>query len=468
MSAIIEPDKKNFRDRITTIEDDGSRKWIFAKQPKGSLYNLRSLFSVFYLIIFFTLPLLQYKGEPLFMLNVVQRKFILFGLHFGVQDLIVFGMAMLTGVVFIVLFTVVFGRLFCGWACPQTIFMEMVFRRIEYWIDGDSQQQRALNKAPWDSYKISKRMAKYAIFLLISFLIANTFLAYIIGLPELKKIISEPVTQHIPGFTAISLFTMAFFTVYAFLREQICIVACPYGRLQGVMLDKKSIVVAYDYLRGEPRGKAKEQATTQGDCIDCKACVTVCPTGIDIRNGTQLECINCTACIDACNAIMYKIEKPQGLIRYASETNIADRVKTTITPRILAYSAVLVALLGLLSFTFLSHSVVDVSILRTPGQFYQENTDTTISNLYNFKVANKKNQDLHIHIKLLNQEGAIQFIGHEAIIIPPGEEKQGQLFVIIPNRSIHNKKMPLAIGIYDSSKLIKTIHTTFMAPVNAQ
>jgi cytochrome c oxidase accessory protein FixG len=468
MSAIIEPDKKNFRDRITTIEDDGSRKWIFAKQPKGSLYNLRSLFSVFYLIIFFTLPLLQYKGEPLFMLNVVQRKFILFGLHFGVQDLIVFGMAMLTGVVFIVLFTVVFGRLFCGWACPQTIFMEMVFRRIEYWIDGDSQQQRALNKAPWDSYKISKRMAKYAIFLLISFLIANTFLAYIIGLPELKKIISEPVTQHIPGFTAISLFTMAFFTVYAFLREQICIVACPYGRLQGVMLDKKSIVVAYDYLRGEPRGKAKEQATTQGDCIDCKACVTVCPTGIDIRNGTQLECINCTACIDACNAIMLKIEKPQGLIRYASETNIADRVKTTITPRILAYSAVLVALLGLLSFTFLSHSVVDVSILRTPGQFYQENTDTTISNLYNVKVANKKNQDLHIHIKLLNQEGAIQFIGHEAIIIPPGEEKQGQLFVIIPNRSIHNKKMPLAIGIYDSSKLIKTIHTTFMAPVNAQ
>lgn len=468
MSAIIEPDKKNFRDRITTIEDDGSRKWIFAKQPKGSLYNLRSLFSVFYLIIFFTLPLLQYKGEPLFMLNVVQRKFILFGLHFGVQDLIVFGMAMLTGVVFIVLFTVVFGRLFCGWACPQTIFMEMVFRRIEYWIDGDSQQQRALNKAPWDSYKISKRMAKYAIFLLISFLIANTFLAYIIGLPELKKIINEPITQHISGFAAISLFTLAFFTVYAFLREQICIVACPYGRLQGVMLDKKSIVVAYDYLRGEPRGKAKEQATTQGDCIDCKACVTVCPTGIDIRNGTQLECINCTACIDACNAIMYKIEKPQGLIRYASETNIADRVKTTITPRILAYSAVLVALLGLLSFTFLSHSVVDVSILRTPGQFYQENSDTTISNLYNFKVANKKNQDLHIHIKLLNQDGAIQLIGHEAITIPPGEEKQGQLFVIIPNRSIHNKKMPLAIGIYDSSKLIKTIHTTFMAPVNAQ
>ena len=468
MSAIIEPDKKNFRDRITTVEDDGSRKWIFAKQPQGSLYNLRSLFSVFYLIVFFTLPLLQYKGEPLFMLNVVQRKFILFGLHFGVQDLIVFGMAMLTGVVFIVLFTVVFGRLFCGWACPQTIFMEMVFRRIEYWIDGDRQQQLALHKAPWDNYKISKRIAKYAIFFLISFLIANTFLAYIIGLPELKKIISESITQHIPGFAAILLFTGAFFAVYAFLREQICIVACPYGRLQGVMLDKKSIVVAYDYLRGEPRGKTKDQSTTHGDCIDCKACVSVCPTGIDIRNGTQLECINCTACIDACNAIMDKIEKPQGLIRYASEANIADRVKTKITPRIVAYSAVLIVLLGLLSFTFLSHSVVDASILRTPGQFYQENTDSTISNLYNFKVANKKNNNLHIQIKLLNQEGSIQLIGHEAIIIPPGEEKQGQLFVIIPNRSIHNKKMPLSIGIYDSSKLVKTINTTFMAPVNSK
>ncbi len=468
MSAIIEPDKENFRDRITTIQDDGSRKWIFAKQPNGRLYNLRSMFSIVYLVLFFTLPLLQYKGEPLFMLNVVQRKFILFGLHFGVQDLIVFGMAMLSGVVFVVLFTVVFGRLFCGWACPQTIFMEMVFRRIEYWIDGDSQQQRALNKAPWDSYKISKRMAKYAIFLLISFLIANTFLAYIIGLPELKKIINEPITQHISGFAAISLFTIAFFTVYAFLREQICIVACPYGRLQGVMLDKKSIVVAYDYIRGEPRGKMKEQTASHGDCIDCKACVTVCPTGIDIRNGTQLECINCTACIDACNAIMQKIEKPQGLIRYASEANIAHRVKTTITPRILAYSAVLMALLGLLSFTFLSHSVVDVSILRTPGQFYQENSDTSISNLYNFKVANKKNENLHIAIKLLNQDGSIQLIGHEAITIPPGEEKQGQLFVIIPNRSIHNKKMPLTIGIYDGSTSIKTINTTFMAPVNVK
>ncbi|MGI9190998.1 MAG: cytochrome c oxidase accessory protein CcoG [Chitinophagaceae bacterium] len=468
MSAIIEPDKQNFRDRITTVEDDGSRKWIFAKQPKGRLYNLRSIFSIFYLVIFFTLPLLQYKGEPLFMLNVVERKFILFGLHFGVQDLIVFGMAMLTGVVFIVLFTVVFGRLFCGWACPQTIFMEMVFRRIEYWIDGDMQQQRALDKAPWDSYKISKRIAKYAIFYLISFLIANTFLAYIIGLPALRKIISEPLSEHVTGFAALILFSGAFFAVYAFLREQICIVACPYGRLQGVMLDKKSIVVAYDHVRGEPRGKLKDQSTHHGDCIDCKACVNVCPTGIDIRNGTQLECINCTACIDACNVIMVKIDKPEGLIRYASEANIVDRVKTKITPRIMAYSVVLIILLGLLSFTFSSHSVVDVSILRTPGQFYQENTDGTISNLYNFKVANKKGTPMHVHIKLENQAGEIKLIGHEAIVVEPGAEKQGQLFVLIPTTQIHNKKMPLSIGIYDSLTLVKTINTTFMAPVNSK
>lgn len=466
MSAIIEPDKENFRDRITTVEEDGSRKWIFAKQPKGRYYNRRTIVSVFYLLLFFALPLIQYHGEPLVMLNVVERKFILFGLHFGVQDLIVFGLGMLTFVVFIVLFTVIFGRLFCGWACPQTIFMEMVFRRIEYWIEGDMQQQRAIAKAPWDQSKITKRAFKYIVFFLISFLIANTFLAYIIGLPALRTIVTEPLSQHIVGFISLLLFTTAFFVVYTFLREQICIVACPYGRLQGVMLDKNSIVVAYDYVRGEPRGKmTKTSEHPKGDCIDCKACVHVCPTGIDIRNGTQLECINCTACIDACDQIMDKIGKDRGLIRYASDNNIIQNTKLKLSPRIIAYSIVLVALLALLAFTFAGHSVVDASILRTPGQFYQENVDGTISNLYNFKVANKQSKPLHMKLTMSHKEGQIKIIGSDDISIPPGGEKQGQLFIIIPQQKITEKKMPLEIIIWDDQKQIKTITTTFMAPV---
>lgn len=467
MSAIIEPDQHNFRDSLSMLEADGSRKWIFAKKPKGSLYNKRTIASIVYLIIFFGLPWLQYHNEPLFMLNVVTRKFIIFGLHFGVQDLIVFGLAMLTFVVFVVLFTVVFGRLFCGWACPQTIFMEMVFRKIEYWIDGDAQQQRNLAKSEWNSKKIFKRSFKYVIFFLVSFAIANTFLAYIIGLPELKKIITEPVSEHLLGLLILLAFTGVFFSVYAFLREQICIVACPYGRLQGVMLDKKSIVVAYDYKRGEPRGKMNkhDEPQTHGDCIDCFACVAVCPTGIDIRNGTQLECINCTACIDACNDIMKKVHKPTGLIRYASEENILTKRKTKITPRIIAYSAVLIILLGVLSFTFLSHSVIDASILRTAGQFYQEHNDNTISNLYNFKVANKRGTPMNIHFVLNHHEGKIQIIGKNEIIVPPGEEQQGQLFIFMPNGTIHKKNEKVKVDIYDGNELVQTISTTFMAPL---
>lgn len=467
MSAIIDPDRQNFRDTITTVEEDGSRKWIFAKKPKGFYYSLRSFLSWFYLLVFFGLPWLKYEGESLFMLNVIKRKFIIFGLHFGVQDLIVFGIAMLTMVVFIVLFTVVFGRLFCGWACPQTIFMEMVFRKVEYLIDGDAQQQRSLAKAPWDAAKIFKRVLKYVLFYLIALAISHTFLAYIIGIDEVRLIMTEPLTKHIVGFFAMLIFSFAFFVVYAFFREQICIVACPYGRLQGVLLDKNSIVVAYDYQRGEPRGKMlKDNPSAQGDCIDCKACVHVCPTGIDIRNGTQLECVNCTACIDACDDIMKKIQKPLGLIRYASENNISKGVKTNwFSSRIIAYSVVLVILLGLLTFTFLSHSSIDASVLRTPGQFYQENTDGTISNLYNFNVSNKKNQPLKLEFKMLNLDATIKMIGNPDITIPGEEEKRGQFFVILPKGKAPASKTTLEIGIYGNGELLKKQSTTFMAPV---
>lgn len=467
MSAIIDPDRQNFRDTITTVEEDGSRKWIFAKKPKGFYYSLRSFLSWFYLLVFFGLPWLKYEGESLFMLNVIKRKFIIFGLHFGVQDLIVFGIAMLTMVVFIVLFTVVFGRLFCGWACPQTIFMEMVFRKVEYLIDGDAQQQRSLAKAPWDAAKIFKRVLKYVLFYLIALAISHTFLAYIIGIDEVRLIMTEPLTKHIVGFFAMVIFSFAFFVVYAFFREQICIVACPYGRLQGVLLDKNSIVVAYDYQRGEPRGKMlKDNPSAQGDCIDCKACVHVCPTGIDIRNGTQLECVNCTACIDACDDIMKKIQKPLGLIRYASENNISKGVKTNwFSSRIIAYSVVLVILLGLLTFTFLSHSSIDASVLRTPGQFYQENTDGTISNLYNFNVSNKKNQPLKLEFKMLNLDATIRMIGNPDITIPGEEEKRGQFFVILPKGKAPASKTTLEIGIYGNGELLKKQSTTFMAPV---
>lgn len=249
-----------FRDSVATINSKGERNFIYPKKPKGKFYTRRSLFTFFYLVIFITLPFLKYKGNPLFMINIVERKFIIFGMVFWPQDFFIFGIGMLTFIVFIILFTVVFGRIFCGWACPQTIFMEMIFRKIEYWIDGDAAQQRNLKKSAWTAEKIKKRILKFIAFYAVSFIIANFFLAYIIGMDNLINYIHHPL-ENIGAFFSLIGFTTVFFFVYWWFREQVCIVVCPYGRLQGVLLDKNSIVVAYDYKRGEKRGKfnAKKQ-----------------------------------------------------------------------------------------------------------------------------------------------------------------------------------------------------------------
>lgn len=291
--------EETFRDSVATITAEGKRSWIYPKKPKGKLYNARTIVSYFLLAIFFGMPWIKIDGHPFMLLNVIERKFVLFGIAFFPQDFFLFVLAMLTFVVFIALFTALFGRLWCGWTCPQTVFMEMVFRKIEYWIEGDAMQQKALDKRKWDSYKAKRKIAKHTIFFLIAFIISNTFLAYIISVDEWKKIASEGVGQHMVGFVSILVFSGVFYGVYARFREQVCIVVCPYGRLQGALMDPNSVIVAYDYKRGEPRGKLTRKNETLGDCIDCNQCQMVCPSGIDIRNGTQLECIGCTACIDA-------------------------------------------------------------------------------------------------------------------------------------------------------------------------
>ncbi len=253
----------SFRDSVATITSEGKRNFIFPKKPKGRYYRLRTWFSLAYLVIFFTLPFIKYQDHPLFMFNIFERKFILFGMVFWPQDFFIFGLGMLTFIVFIILFTAVFGRAFCGWACPQTVFMEMVFRKVEYWIDGDFTRQKLLKKMPWNAEKIRKRTAKFIAFYIISFLISNFFLAYIIGMDDLIKYISSPAS-HLGTFLSLVAFSTVFFCVYWWFREQVCIVVCPYGRLQGVLLDKNSIVVAYDYKRGDPRGKVKKPLGGEG------------------------------------------------------------------------------------------------------------------------------------------------------------------------------------------------------------
>lgn len=456
---------ENFRDSVATIDKQGKRVWIFPQKPNGKLYNLRTLASVAYLIIFFGLPFIKYQGEPLFLFNVLERKFILFGMIFWPQDFFLFGLGMLVFILFIVVFTVVFGRVFCGWACPQTIFMEMIFRKIEYWIEGDFNKQKLLSKQSWSKEKILKRGSKLLVFFLISFIIACTFLSYLVGVDEIKRYITEGLGAHIGGFVSLIIFTAIFFGVYAWFREQVCIVVCPYGRLQGVLLDKNSIVVAYDYIRGEPREKFhKNEKRTTGDCVDCHHCVNVCPTGIDIRNGTQLECINCTACIDACNHVMEKVGLQKGLIRYDSESGIAQKQKLKITKRIIGYSVVLLALVTLEAFLLITRSDLDITVMRTPGQLYQEQSENRISNLYNIKLINKTRNNIPVTFKLESVPGEVKLVGKEILV---GQESyaEAEFFIILDRQIVKSRKTELVLGVYSGDKKIKNINTNFLGPI---
>jgi cytochrome c oxidase accessory protein FixG len=461
-----EPTTENFRDRIATVDESGKRKWIFAHQPKGRFYNIRSILSWFYFLVFFGLPFIQIDGRPLFLFNIPNAKFIIFGKVFWPQDFFIFGMTMITFVFFIILFTAAFGRLFCGWACPQTNFMEMMFRKVEYLILGNAQKQQALQKAPWTAAKTFKVALKHIAFYFLSFIIANFFLAYIIGIKDLEKIIVEPITEHMVGFSSILVFSAVFYAVYAFFREQACTVVCPYGRLQSVLLDKNSMIVAYDYKRGEPRGNAKKhQDQDLGDCIDCHQCVRVCPTGIDIRNGVQMECVGCTACIDACNDVMIKIDKPKGLIRYASENTIASGEPLHYTTRMKLYTGLCLLVLGILSVILFTRKDIDATIMRTPGQLFQERGTDSISNLYNIKVVNKTVDPVDLSIRLQDGKGKIEIIGKPYIPIEKEGQGSGSFFVVLPNTHIKNRKTELVLDLYEGEKKITSMKTNFLGPV---
>lgn len=497
LDKVIE-DNEEYRDHIATVDQAGKRIWLYPKKPAGRFYNARAWVSFAFIVIFLTMPFIRIDGEQFLQFNILERRFVLFGLVFTPQDFHLFVLAMLTFIVFIILFTVVYGRLFCGWVCPQTVFMEMFFRKIEYWIEGDGNEQRKLDNGPWTPEKIRKKALKHAIFFAIAVVVSNYFLAYIIGMDQVLNIVTQPVGQNLGGFIAMLVFSGIFYGVFARLREQVCTTICPYGRLQGVLLVQDSIVVAYDHLRGEPRGKLKKEkpaepptpaqygdpvqqiremvstgssvarnsapAAKSGDCIDCKLCIAVCPTGIDIRNGTQLECTNCTACIDACDAVMDKIGKPRGLIRYDSMTGIESGKRKIFTTRVYAYSAVLIALLALDVILIARRGIVETIILRSPGQMYQEKDDTHLTNLYTYVLINKTNKELPVELKMVTPGGQIQIVGAVPHSIPKSGKIEGAFFVEMPVDQLTGRKTPLKIDIVSNGKKIDEAKTSFMGP----
>ena len=466
------PENEQFRDSIATINKEGKRSWVFPKKPSGRFYKYRTYVSYFLLAILLFAPFIKINGNQFLLFNVLERKFNIFGFPFWPQDFHLLVVSMIIGVVFIILFTVVFGRIFCGWICPQTIFLEMVFRKIEYWIEGDRGKQIRLKKQAWNAEKIKKRALKWVLFFIISFIIANVFLAYLIGGDTVIDYITGSPFDNLNTLISLLIFTGVFYFIFAWFREQVCIIACPYGRLQGVLLDNKSINVAYDFVRGEKeegRAKFKKNEDTagsgKGDGLDCFQCVNVCPTGIDIRNGTQLECVNCTACIDECDHMMEKVGLPTGLIRYASEDNIEKKAPFQFSARMKGYSAVLFILIGILIGMLFLRNDVEATILRLPGQLYQQKEGSVISNVYTFKVVNKTSKDIEdVHYKLLSHEGKIETVTHADFIVPKQGLAEGTLFVEIHSSLLSDDKIKLKIGVYSKDKLIETTTTNFLGP----
>ncbi|MCU0391748.1 MAG: cytochrome c oxidase accessory protein CcoG [Thermoflexibacter sp.] len=463
--------KTSFRDTLATADKTGKRKWVYVKKQSGRFTISREVVGYLLLAFLFIAPFIKINGYPLLLINILERRFVILGTVFFPQDMYILVLIFLSFLAFVILFTVVYGRVFCGWACPQTIFLEMVFRKIEYLIEGDYMKQKALDKSDWTWEKIWKKGLKHSIFFAFAVLIANTFLSYLIGVEGVYKIINEPFIEHIGGFFAMIAFSGAFYFVFAKFREQVCAIACPYGRLQGVMLDRDSVVVAYDHKRGEPRGKMRKGEERKiGDCIDCAQCVHVCPAGIDIRNGTQLECINCTLCIDACDEIMEKVSKPKGLIRYASINGIENGTKFHFNTRRIAYSIVLVALLSIAGGLLFTRGIIDATLLRAQGTTFQKLENGNISNLYNVKIINKSHEGRTVQMRLISpSKGTIKLIGDNKetkgeITLSPEGIAEGSLFLELPTSSLSGIHTKVEIGLYQNGELMKTLKTKFVSP----
>jgi cytochrome c oxidase accessory protein FixG len=462
---------EDFRDHLATADKQGRRRWLYPKKPSGRFYRAHIRVTWLLLTIMFAGPFIRLNGNPLLLLNIVERRFSILGQIFWPQDTVIFAVAMLLFLTGIIIFTAAFGRLWCGWTCPQTVLMEMVFRRIEYLIEGDAPAQLALAKAPWTGRKLARKILKHVIFFALSFLIANILLSYIIGIDRLLQIITDNPLKHLEGLAFMILFALVFYAIFARFREQACTFICPYGRFQSTMIDENTLVVAYDHKRGEQRGHlhrgqnhAQRRAEGLGDCIDCRQCVAVCPTGIDIRNGTQMECVNCTACIDACDAIMDKIGRPRGLVRYASLNSIERGEKFRFTPRMTLYAVLLAVLTAVFAFLVFTRSDVEATLLRAPGALFQKTAQGKFSNLYTLKLANKTSRDIPVRLKLENLHGTIRVMGGHDLVVPGEQLAQTSLLIELDPGMLQGPNTPLRIGVYSQDRLLQTVGTVFVGP----
>ena len=418
------------RDTVTTIRDDGSRRFLHPADVHGRFARARKISAAALISIYLLLPWIKVGGYPAMFLDVANRRFHLFGLTLAAQDLWLM-FFLISGVGFsLFLLTSLFGRVWCGWACPQTVFLDHVFRGVERWLEGDATQRRALDVAPWTPSKMARRGLKQVIFFALSAGIAHMFLSYFVSIPELWSMMGEAPGEHWSLFLFVFVATAILYFNFAWFREQLCIVICPYGRLQSALIDDHSLVIGYDVKRGEPRGKLGTPEA--GYCVDCNRCVQVCPTGIDIRQGLQIECIGCSACIDACDQVMTKLERPTGLIRYDSAEGLAGRATRWLRPRTIVYTVLLLVGVAVTTWALSTIRPANVSITRMRGAPYFVDTQF-VRNQFLVRLVNKSTQPMRFAVTAKEiPPGAVVIGFAEPVELPSLGEEVRPLIVEIP------------------------------------
>ncbi|HVU04552.1 MAG TPA: cytochrome c oxidase accessory protein CcoG [Polyangiaceae bacterium] len=444
---------------LPTLNNDGTRRWIRPRRFSGRFERARFAVAWGLMGLFIGLPFVRISGKPALLLDVMHRQFILFGRTFLPTDGVLLMLLLLTTFIAIILATALFGRVWCGWGCPQTVYMEFLFRPLERLIEGDHREQARLDREGANF----RRVLKFVVYLVVSAFVANVFLAYFVGTDELERWVLHAPTQHWTGFLVMAVTTGLVFFDFGYFREQMCTVVCPYARLQSVLLDKKSLIVAYDATRGEPRGK---KGKTQGDCVDCGVCVQACPTGIDIRNGLQLECIGCTQCIDGCDGIMDKLGRRRGLIRYTSLDALETRkfsLRSLIRPRVIIYPVLLLALSTALVVAASSRGDAEVSVLRGIGAPFVEQGDG-VRNQLRVKIRNRSDRDEAYTLSLVDAPDATLVAPENPMHVAAGKQETTSLFVVAARRSFTQGERHVRVRVVSSHGFQKVTRYELLGP----